>query len=238
MLGVVASLLAVVCKLKQQLPTMLRPAVHREKDKTHKTLQPPMRPCVVRVRGPNNVGRAVQKFDRFQTLRNNMQQGVQTDATFNIQQCWELLANNVASVCMGHSTCKSRPRKVAFYPNQRNSNNLNSDYEANGPLFFFWIPYVRWQKNLSIIWFGFWSFPITHLLFLIGMETTIHNEIPTLTSESQYKYPFSPIYTAETFWRGSDESGTRTKKIVLISYLHVFFFFYRAKRCEIMIWYG
>ena len=61
--------------------------------------------------GPNNVGRAVQtdptllrhasaiteqkkcwelfaeKFDRFQTLRNNIQQGVQTDATCNIQQC-------------------------------------------------------------------------------------------------------------------------------------------------------
>ena len=30
-----------------------------------------------------------------------MQQGVQTDATCNIQQCWELLANNVASVCTG-----------------------------------------------------------------------------------------------------------------------------------------
>ena len=74
------------------------------------------------LRGPNNVGRAVQtdptllryasaiteqkkcwellteKFDRFQTLRNNMQQGVQTDGTCNIQKCWELLANNVASV--------------------------------------------------------------------------------------------------------------------------------------------
>ena len=61
------------------------------------------------VRGRNNVGRAVQtdptllryasviteqkkcwellaeKFDRFQTLRNNMQQGVETDATCNIQ---------------------------------------------------------------------------------------------------------------------------------------------------------
>ena len=44
----------------------------------------------------------VQKFDRFQTLRNNsQQQGVQTDATCNIQQCWELLANNVVSVCTG-----------------------------------------------------------------------------------------------------------------------------------------
>ena len=27
-----------------------------------------------------------------------MQQGVQTDATCNIQQCWELLVNDVASV--------------------------------------------------------------------------------------------------------------------------------------------
>ena len=27
--------------------------------------------------------------------------GVQTDATCNIQQCWELLANNVVSVCKG-----------------------------------------------------------------------------------------------------------------------------------------
>ena len=39
------------------------------------------------------------KFDRFQTLRNNMRQDVQTDATGNIQQCWELLANNVSSIC-------------------------------------------------------------------------------------------------------------------------------------------
>ena len=77
----------------------------------------------MRVHGPNNVGRAVQtdptllrytlviteqkkcwellaeKFDQFQTLRNNMQQSVQTDATWNIQQYWELLANNVLSIC-------------------------------------------------------------------------------------------------------------------------------------------
>ena len=30
-----------------------------------------------------------------------MQQGVQTDTTCNIQQCWDLLANSVASVCTG-----------------------------------------------------------------------------------------------------------------------------------------
>ena len=35
------------------------------------------------------------------TTSNIMQQGVQTYATCNIQQCWELLANNVASVCTG-----------------------------------------------------------------------------------------------------------------------------------------
>ena len=38
MLGVVASVLAVVCKRMQQLPTMLGLAVHRGKDTTHKSL--------------------------------------------------------------------------------------------------------------------------------------------------------------------------------------------------------
>ena len=33
-------------------------------------------------------------------LPNNMQQGVQMGAKCNIQQCWELLANNVVSVCV------------------------------------------------------------------------------------------------------------------------------------------
>ena len=31
------------------------------------------------------------------------------------------------------------------------------------------------------------------------------------------------FYTAENFWHGLDESGTRTKKIVLITHLHVLF---------------
>ena len=84
------------------------------------------KPCVMSVRGPNNVGRAVQTdptllryasaitekkkcwellaesltcFKLCATTSNNMQQGVQTDATCNIQQCWELLTNNAASVC-------------------------------------------------------------------------------------------------------------------------------------------
>ena len=97
-------------------------------------------PCVISVRGPYTVGRTVQtdptllryasasteqkkcwellaeKFDRFQTLRNNSQQeGVQTDATCNIQQCWELLANNVASVCTGLK-CTSHLKHTCTHP--------------------------------------------------------------------------------------------------------------------------
>ena len=33
-----------------------------------------------------------------------MQQGVQTDAICSIQWCWELLANNVASICTWPNT--------------------------------------------------------------------------------------------------------------------------------------
>ena len=86
----------------------------------------------MRVRGPNNIGRAVQLdptllrhasanteqkkcwtvvgsklqpvsnfAQKLSITRNNMQQGVQTDTTCNIQHRWELLADNVASVCAG-----------------------------------------------------------------------------------------------------------------------------------------
>ena len=113
MLGVVVCVLAVVCKRMQQLPTIwdLQCMVGR--------IQPISlcKPCVMRARGPNNVGRAVQtdptllryasaitkqkkcwellaeKFDRFQTLCNNTQQHPTTCnrlckyTTCNIQQC-------------------------------------------------------------------------------------------------------------------------------------------------------
>ena len=95
MLGVAACVLAVVCKRTQQFPSMLGPAVHRVV-----RIQPISlcKPCVMSVLGPNNVGRAVQTdatllryasaiteqkkcwellaemFDRFQTLRDNIQQ--------------------------------------------------------------------------------------------------------------------------------------------------------------------
>ena len=53
-----------------------------------------------------------QKFDRFQTLhtRNNMQQGVQTDATCIIQKCWELLARKVVSFCTGLYLAKEKEK--------------------------------------------------------------------------------------------------------------------------------
>ena len=47
------------------------------------------------------VAKSLTGFKRWATTSNNMQQGVQTDATCNIQQSWELLANDVASVCTG-----------------------------------------------------------------------------------------------------------------------------------------
>ena len=86
------------------------------------------RPCVMRVRGPNNVGIAMQTDPtslRYVSVINELRNvgscwlksltgcklcattpkrqhhGVQRDATCNIQQCWELLANNVASDCTG-----------------------------------------------------------------------------------------------------------------------------------------
>ena len=40
-------------------------------------------------------------LQQLPTTRNNIQQSVQTDATYNIQHCWELLANNVVSACTG-----------------------------------------------------------------------------------------------------------------------------------------
>ena len=40
-----------------------------------------------------------------------MQQDVQTDATCNIQQFWELLANNVTSTCTG---LKRKNKKLIY----------------------------------------------------------------------------------------------------------------------------
>ena len=44
-------------------------------------------PTMLGVIGQQCCARLYAAYDRFQTLRNNTQQGVQTDATCNIQQC-------------------------------------------------------------------------------------------------------------------------------------------------------
>ena len=96
-LGVVASVLAVVCKGMHQLPTTLEPAVHRGKDTTHKTLETMchartwpqqcseelqlwkgIQHCCAtlqRFTGQKKCWELLsQSFDRFQTLRYNAQQ--------------------------------------------------------------------------------------------------------------------------------------------------------------------
>ena len=66
MLRVVASVLAVVCKQMQQLPTILGPAVHRGKDTTHKTLERTM--CNLRAR-PQQCWKSCANGSNFVALR-------------------------------------------------------------------------------------------------------------------------------------------------------------------------
>ena len=90
LLGVVAFVLAVVCKRMQQFPTMLGATVHRGRDKSHKTLesmcnartwhQQCWESCangsniIARSRNTRNVGSCwLKKFDKVQILRNNSQ---------------------------------------------------------------------------------------------------------------------------------------------------------------------
>ena len=105
---------------------MLGPAVHCEKDTTHKSLytmhnkrawpQQCWKSCA---NGSNivalcfgdhgtkemlgvvgwNVWRVSNFAQQHVTAFNNMQRGVQMDTTCKIQQCWELLVNNVSFVC-------------------------------------------------------------------------------------------------------------------------------------------
>ena len=53
--------------------------------------------CCVRL----HLAKSLTGFKLSVTTPNNMQQGVQTNETCNIQQCWELLAYNVAVVSTG-----------------------------------------------------------------------------------------------------------------------------------------
>ena len=67
LMEVVVFVLAVVWKRIQQLPTMLRPAVHRGKDTAHKTLAG--RPCVMRVRAPTMLKELCKKDPSFRYNR-------------------------------------------------------------------------------------------------------------------------------------------------------------------------
>ena len=104
MLGVVVSMLAVVCKRMQHIPTMLGPALHRGKDTAHQTLETFCnerawsQKCQKSCANGSNI--VVLRFGDHETTEmlgvigsklcattpNNtqQQQGVQTDATCNI----------------------------------------------------------------------------------------------------------------------------------------------------------
>ena len=105
MLEVVSSMLAVVCKRMQHIPTMLGPALPRGKDTAHKTLdtfcnerawpQKCWKSCangskIVALRfGDHKTTEMLEVvgFKLCATTRNNMQQVVQTNTICNIQQC-------------------------------------------------------------------------------------------------------------------------------------------------------
>ena len=57
-----------------------------------------------------------------------MQQGVQTDATCNIQQCWELLANNVVSVCTGFYALNNENNSLILH---EENTKLRNSYEMS-----------------------------------------------------------------------------------------------------------
>ena len=78
------------CKRTQQLPTLLR------------------QECCVRVAVVS------KRMQELPPTRDNMQQGVQTDATCNIQQCWELLANNVTLFARGFKMIKSYSQRKSM----------------------------------------------------------------------------------------------------------------------------
>ena len=68
---------------------------------------------------------------------NNMQQGVQTDATCNIQQCWELLANNVASVCTGLNDLNNDLFKFKYLDTRRSPSSWICNF-STPPVWFEW----------------------------------------------------------------------------------------------------
>ena len=130
------------------------------------------------------------------TTSNNMQHGVQTDATCNIQQCWELLPNNVASVCMGLYYCRYYAYKnftkqhvcgsTPSYPDNFLIILTKSCLSLNNTL-----------EKCEIVNFSWLLFST-----LIGQNLLIQ-KIPYIKMEFKYilfhKLPFIPIYVRKEY---------------------------------------
>ena len=127
---------------------------------------------------------------------NNMQHGVQTDATCNIQQCWELLPNNVASVCMGLYYCRYYAYKnftkqhvcgsTPSYPDNFLITLTKSCLSLNNTL-----------EKCEIVNFSWLLFST-----LIGRNLLIQ-KIPYIKMEFKYilfhRLPFIPIYVRKEY---------------------------------------
>ena len=85
------------------------------------------------------------------TTSNNMQQGLQTDATCNIQQCWELLADNVASVRTGlkpvYITGNQRKKSVGYY-----DRTLLALFQTGWTLSFELLGWTLFLLNYKLVW--------------------------------------------------------------------------------------
>ena len=94
----VVFVLVLVCKRMQQLPTILGPAVYRGKDTTHETF---LNTLILswRLRGPNNVGRAVQTDPTLLRYASTI-----TDQ----KKCWELFAQkfDLSQTSLRATACK------------------------------------------------------------------------------------------------------------------------------------
>ena len=105
------------CKWTQQLPTLAKQC------------------CVCLYRAKSLTGFNWTLHNNTQTSSNNMQQGVQTDAICSIQQCWEFLANHVASVCAyldNQEKLKSKGYTIFLGGVGGGANNVFSVRCANG----------------------------------------------------------------------------------------------------------
>ena len=100
------------------------------------------------------------------TTSNNMQQGVQTDTTCNIQQCWELLANNVASVCAGLAVPSMKWIKFFLRLNTKAINNFNSSLSPFSAFGF--LPEVNNEEFINL-----WKRLSSFLLFYFQVKNSM-----------------------------------------------------------------